>query len=129
MGVVFVAALAVNGVIMAVRFPRAGAARPASGAVRRALRRRRRTFSSWRRSAPRRPTAIAPAQYSQIIWAILLGALFFNEFPDATAFAGIALVTFAGLFTFVREEKRGARFPPVWTMVFGRGRDGAPAEA
>jgi hypothetical protein len=44
---------------------------------------------------------IAPTQYSQIIWAILLGALFFGEFPDATAFAGIVLVTFAGLFTFL----------------------------
>ena len=72
------------------------------------------------RAAP--ANRVAPAQYSQIVWAILLGALFFDEFPDATAIAGIALVTFAGLFTFVREEKRGARFPPVWTMVWGRPR-------
>ena len=70
------------------------------------------------RAAP--ANRVAPAQYSQIVWAILLGALFFDEFPDATAFAGIALVTFAGIFTFIREEKRGARFPPVWTMVLGR---------
>ena len=72
---------------------------------------------------------IAPAQYSQIVWAVLLGALFFGEIPDAIAFAGIALVTFAGLFTFVREQKRGVRFPPVWTMVWGRGRNGKAEES
>jgi drug/metabolite transporter (DMT)-like permease len=70
------------------------------------------------RAAP--ANRIAPAQYSQIIWALVLGALFFRELPDATAFAGIALVTLAGLFTFVREEKRGVRGPAVWTMVWGR---------
>ena len=42
--------------------------------------------------------------------------------PDATAIAGIFLVTLAGMFTFIREEKRGVPFPPVWTMVFGRSR-------
>jgi S-adenosylmethionine uptake transporter len=72
---------------------------------------------------------IAPAQYSQIVWAVLLGALFFGEVPDAFAFAGIALVTFAGLFTFAREQKRGVRFPPVWTMVWGKGRDGKAEES
>ncbi len=63
---------------------------------------------------------IAPVQYSQIVWAVILGAIFFGEVPDAIAFGGIALVTFAGLFTLVRERERGARFPPVWTMVWGR---------
>jgi S-adenosylmethionine uptake transporter len=120
MGVVFVAALAVNGVIMAFDFhvpaPRdllltllAGLC----GGTAHIL------IMAAIREAP--ANRVAPAQYSQIVWAILLGALFFDEFPDATAFAGIALVTFAGIFTFIREEKRGARFPPVWTMVFGRG--------
>ena len=73
------------------------------------------------RAAP--ANRIAPAQYSQIVWALMLGALFFGEFPDATAFAGIALVTLAGLFTFVREEKRGVSGPRAWTMVWGRGRE------
>ena len=71
---------------------------------------------------------VAPAQYSQIVWAIILGLLFFDEFPDATAIAGIVLVTFAGLFTFAREEKRGVRFPPVWTMVWGRSGQGGGAD-
>jgi S-adenosylmethionine uptake transporter len=48
---------------------------------------------------------ITPTQYSQIIWAIVLGAVFFGEFPDGIAFAGMALVVASGLFTFLREEQ------------------------
>lgn len=47
---------------------------------------------------------IAPAQYSQIAWAITMGALFFDEFPDMWTMTGLAFVAFAGLFTFMREE-------------------------
>jgi drug/metabolite transporter (DMT)-like permease len=68
------------------------------------------------RAAP--ANRIAPGQYSQIVWAMILGAMFFDEFPDSTALAGIALVTFAGLFTFIREEQTGGRWPPVWTIVW-----------
>jgi S-adenosylmethionine uptake transporter len=71
------------------------------------------------RAAP--ANRVAPAQYSQMVWALLLGAVFFGEFPDATALAGIALIVFAGLFTFLREEKRGGRWPAVWTIVWGKG--------
>jgi S-adenosylmethionine uptake transporter len=121
MGVVFVATLVVNGIIMAFDFhlpaPRdllltliAGLC----GGTAHIL------IMAAIREAP--ANRVAPAQYSQIIWAILLGAVFFEEFPDAIAIAGIFLVMLAGMFTFLREEQRGARFPPVWTMVFGRGR-------
>lgn len=48
---------------------------------------------------------VAPAQYTQIIWAVLVGALFFGEFPDGIAFVGMALVVASGLFTFFREEQ------------------------
>jgi S-adenosylmethionine uptake transporter len=48
---------------------------------------------------------VAPAQYSQMLWAILYGALFFHNFPDPIAFVGIALVIASGLFTFLREEQ------------------------
>jgi S-adenosylmethionine uptake transporter len=127
MGVVFAAALAINGAIMAFDFhvpaPRdllLSAFAGLCGGTAHML------LMAAMRAAP--ANRVAPTQYSQLVWAILLGALFFSEFPDATAFAGIALVTFAGLFTFVREEKRGASFPPVWTMVFGRGRNGTATE-
>lgn len=55
-------------------------------------------------------TTYAPAdrlgatQYSQILWALLIGALFFDEWPDAMALFGIAIVVAAGLFIFAREQ-------------------------
>lgn len=55
-------------------------------------------------------TTYAPAdrlgatQYSQILWALLIGALFFDEWPDAVALFGIAIVVAAGLFIFAREQ-------------------------
>jgi S-adenosylmethionine uptake transporter len=48
---------------------------------------------------------VASGQYSQIVWAIVFGAAFFGEIPDALSFAGIALVLASGLITFLREEK------------------------
>lgn len=56
------------------------------------------------RAAP--ANRVAPTQYSQIIWATIIGAMFFNEFPDAFGIAGMTLVALSGLFTFLREEKR-----------------------
>lgn len=49
---------------------------------------------------------VAPTQYSQIGWAVVLGILFFAEVPDAVTFAGLGVVAGAGLFTFLREEHR-----------------------
>ena len=48
---------------------------------------------------------VVPAQYSQIIWAVVFGAAFFHELPDGIAFVGMALVAGSGLFTFLREEQ------------------------
>jgi S-adenosylmethionine uptake transporter len=76
------------------------------------------------RAAP--ANRVAPGQYSQIVWAIILGAIFFGEFPDPVAIAGIGLVTLSGLFTFMREEAKGGRFPPVWTIVWPRPRRNPP---
>lgn len=44
-------------------------------------------------------SSIAPSQYSQIVWAAVLGALFFGEFPDPIAVGGMALVGFCGVMT------------------------------
>ncbi|MCG6857311.1 MAG: DMT family transporter [Salaquimonas sp.] len=49
---------------------------------------------------------IAPVQYSQIVWAVVLGALFFAEVPNLLTFAGLAVLALSGLFTFIREETR-----------------------
>ncbi|MCO5733318.1 DMT family transporter [Rhizobium sp. SSA_523] len=54
-------------------------------------------------------TQIAPMHYSQLAWAVLFGALIFNEFPDAIALAGIVVIASAGLLTVLRERLRGMR--------------------
>lgn len=52
-------------------------------------------------AATRRAAAnqIAPTQYSQLFWAILLGGIFYGEYPDAIAFVGLVIVVIAGIGT------------------------------
>ena len=40
---------------------------------------------------------VAPMQYSQIVWALIYGALFFAEGPDAIGLVGLAIVVIAGV--------------------------------
>jgi drug/metabolite transporter (DMT)-like permease len=40
---------------------------------------------------------IAPLQYSQIFWAILFGAVFYYEYPDAIGIAGLVVIVVAGI--------------------------------
>jgi drug/metabolite transporter (DMT)-like permease len=40
---------------------------------------------------------VAPLQYVQIVWAIGLGAIFYFEYPDLFAYAGLAIVVLSGL--------------------------------
>jgi drug/metabolite transporter (DMT)-like permease len=47
---------------------------------------------------------IAPTQYSQIIWAVVIGAAFFTEYPDWVSLVGLAVVAGSGLLTLVRER-------------------------
>ena len=54
---------------------------------------------------------IAPVQYSQLIWAILFGALFFGEYPDWIAIIGMLIVVGAGLLN-VLTEKTPIRWKP-----------------
>jgi S-adenosylmethionine uptake transporter len=63
-------------------------------------------------------TADAPAslvgttQYSQMIWAVLFGYLFFGDNVDMPMAAGIALIVGSGMLTLMREKKRGVVSPP-----------------
>lgn len=54
-------------------------------------------------------SVIAPTHYSQMIWAVLLGAYFFSEIPDAWTLIGLAVIAAAGLLTFARERVRLGR--------------------
>jgi len=49
---------------------------------------------------------VAPTHYSQIVWAVVLGASFFQEYPDALSLVGLVVVGASGLLTMVREEVR-----------------------
>jgi len=48
---------------------------------------------------------VAPTQYSQMLWAVLLGYALFDDRLDWPMAVGIAIILGAGLFTFVREDK------------------------
>jgi len=48
---------------------------------------------------------VAPTQYSQMLWAVLLGYVVFGDRLDWPMAIGIAIILGAGLFTFVREEQ------------------------
>lgn len=49
---------------------------------------------------------LAPTQYTQIMWAVLLGALIFDETPDFWSIVGLAIVAGSGLLTVARERIR-----------------------
>ncbi|EIL94900.1 MULTISPECIES: DMT family transporter [Rhodanobacter] len=48
---------------------------------------------------------VAPTQYSQMLWAVLLGYVLFHDALDWPMAIGIAIILGAGLFTFVREDR------------------------
>ena len=69
------------------------------------------------RSSP--ANLLAPTHYSQILWAVVIGATFFEEVPDWLSLVGLAIVAASGLLTLVRERVRlgAVRWNP-----FGRNR-------
>ncbi|MCC7320180.1 MAG: DMT family transporter [Rubellimicrobium sp.] len=52
---------------------------------------------------------VAPFEYAAIPFAILWGVVFFAQWPDATAWTGIALICGAGLYVLWRETVRRRR--------------------
>ena len=49
--------------------------------------------------------AVTPFEYSALLWGILWGWAFFTEWPDAHAWAGIAIILTAGLYVLWRERQ------------------------
>lgn len=49
---------------------------------------------------------VAPFEYASMPLAVIWGVLIFGTFPDRTAWAGIALIIGAGLYTLWRETRR-----------------------
>lgn len=50
-------------------------------------------------------SVVAPMQYSQILWAVLFGALFFGETPDWNTAIGAAIIIASGIYVVFREER------------------------
>lgn len=55
---------------------------------------------------------VSPTQYSQMLWAILLGYVVFGDPVDAPMLVGIVLIVGSGLMTLMRERTRGTPLPP-----------------
>lgn len=76
------------------------------------------------RAVARTPAShIGPTQYVQILWAVVLGALFFSETPDALGYLGLAVLVAAGIAT-VFSDGAQARIIGRWTEF--RARRGEP---
>ena len=49
--------------------------------------------------------ALAPYPYSQMLWMVLFGWLFFDQFPDMQTLIGAAIIIASGLYIAFREHK------------------------
>jgi drug/metabolite transporter (DMT)-like permease len=52
-------------------------------------------------------SVVVPFDYTQLLWAVLLGASLFGTHPPATTLAGAAVIIASGLYTLYREHKQG----------------------
>lgn len=52
---------------------------------------------------------VAPFRYTSLIWALVIGILFFGERPDVFVFVGAAIIMGSGLYSFYRENVRRRR--------------------
>jgi drug/metabolite transporter (DMT)-like permease len=55
-------------------------------------------------------SALAPFQYSQLLWATLFGFLLFGAVPDVWTFAGAGLLVTSGLVTAYHERVQSRSF-------------------
>ncbi len=54
---------------------------------------------------------VAPCQYVQMLWAILIGAVFFNEPPDQMVIIGCMIIVLSGMLIVWRETTQSTRQP------------------
>jgi drug/metabolite transporter (DMT)-like permease len=52
-------------------------------------------------------SALAPFLYTQIVWMIIAGYVFFGDVPDIWTLVGAAIVVASGLAVFAREASLG----------------------
>lgn len=56
-------------------------------------------------------SVVVPFDYTQLLWAVLLGWLLWNTHPPATTWLGGAVIVASGLYTLYREHKLGREKP------------------
>jgi drug/metabolite transporter (DMT)-like permease len=56
-------------------------------------------------------SVVVPFDYTQLLWAVLLGALLFEQSPPATTWAGALVIIASGLYTVYREHRLGREKP------------------
>lgn len=59
--------------------------------------------------------AVAPFEYSYMLWGVLWGWMFFSEWPDSIAWIGIGIIMSAGLLVLWREKVND--LPPAFERV------------
>ncbi|WP_163848683.1 DMT family transporter [Pseudooceanicola aestuarii] len=59
---------------------------------------------------------VAPMQYSQLLWGVLFGFLFFREVPEGSTLLGAVLIVGSGIYIVLREARQSPR-PPVPVSV------------
>lgn len=57
------------------------------------------------------PAVLAPLNYSQLLWAGLVGAIVFSEFPDRWTWVGAGVIVISGLYVWHRERQPAAPKP------------------
>lgn len=60
-----------------------------------------------------RAAIVAPMQYSQILWAVVFGALLFGETPSGSTALGGAIIILSGIYIVFREDRIGSKTAPV----------------
>jgi drug/metabolite transporter (DMT)-like permease len=56
-------------------------------------------------------SAVAPFRYTALLWAMLLGYLFFDDRPDRYMLLGASFIVVSGLYAFYRERKLAGMRP------------------
>jgi drug/metabolite transporter (DMT)-like permease len=56
-------------------------------------------------------SVVVPFDYTQLLWAVLLGWWFWDTHPPATTWIGAAVIVASGLYTLYREHKLGREKP------------------
>ena len=55
------------------------------------------------------PAVVAPFEYTGVVWGVLLGLLFWNEWPSRDVVIGVAVIIASGLYIVHRERVRHLR--------------------